>query len=164
MPPESLSTLAVMKPGPRTARNSNIRIRQRFHMPGVPMEDSLKVFSHEDSSKTITGEGRMSEVPGDHHDVMRIDLHNFSLSWYIGTHVEARTRIHRSGARPDRGSPGKAHVEGAESHCRAERHDAGRSAGGHCAPCIRGESAFFAADPQRDRAVQGALRHDSEIN
>src|ERR1019366_5463431 len=74
MPPESLSTLAVMKPGPRTARNSNIRIRQRFHMPGVPMEDSLKVFSHEDSSKTITGEGRMSEVPGDHHDVMRIDF------------------------------------------------------------------------------------------
>jgi len=29
---ESLSTLAVMNPGPRTARNSRIRIRQRFHM------------------------------------------------------------------------------------------------------------------------------------
>src|SRR5579859_1588466 len=33
MPPESLSTLAVINPGPRTARNSSIRIRQRFHMP-----------------------------------------------------------------------------------------------------------------------------------
>src|ERR1035441_4943624 len=32
MPPESLSTLAVMNPGPRTARNSSIRIRQRFAM------------------------------------------------------------------------------------------------------------------------------------
>src|SRR6516162_10300479 len=33
IPPESLSTLAVMNPGPRTAKNSSIRFRQRFHMP-----------------------------------------------------------------------------------------------------------------------------------
>src|SRR5271157_6012856 len=32
MPPESLSTLAVMNPGPRTAKNSSIRIRQRFNI------------------------------------------------------------------------------------------------------------------------------------
>src|SRR5579859_123245 len=36
MPPESLSTLAVMKPGPSTARNSMIRIRQRFHIDSFP--------------------------------------------------------------------------------------------------------------------------------
>src|ERR1700722_13625589 len=42
MPPESLSTLAVMNPGPRTARKRMIRIRQRFHMEmRVPKLDSL---------------------------------------------------------------------------------------------------------------------------
>jgi len=30
MPPESLSMLAVIKPGPSTARKSSIRIRQRL--------------------------------------------------------------------------------------------------------------------------------------
>src|SRR5579863_470461 len=32
MPPESLSTLAVMNPGPSTARKRRIRIRQRVHI------------------------------------------------------------------------------------------------------------------------------------
>src|ERR1700730_15724192 len=47
MPPESLSTLAVMKPGPRTARNNMIRIRQRFHIVTLPDSghaDSLPIL------------------------------------------------------------------------------------------------------------------------
>jgi hypothetical protein len=34
-PPEALSTFAVINPGPRTARNSSIRVLQRFHMLAV---------------------------------------------------------------------------------------------------------------------------------
>ena len=47
MPPESLSMLAVIKPGPSTARKSSIRIRQRLSI-GQGEEfnlNSLTVYS-----------------------------------------------------------------------------------------------------------------------
>jgi hypothetical protein len=45
MPPESLSTFAVMNPGPSTARKRMIRIRQRFHMvTRVPRVGSLRFW------------------------------------------------------------------------------------------------------------------------
>ncbi len=53
MPPESLSTLAVMNPGPRTARNSMIRIRQRFHIGA----DSCWRLVYIVSFLTIAGRG-----------------------------------------------------------------------------------------------------------
>src|SRR5271166_5754869 len=75
----------------------------------------------------------------------------------------AKSRTRRSRARPDRGTDGKAHVEGAQGRRRAEGYDTRRSAGGNRPPCLRGQDrSLLAADAEGDRAVQGPIRDDPE--
>src|ERR1700690_2559839 len=84
MPPESLSTLAVINPGPRTARNSNIRIRQRFHITAHSYGGVIII-----SSMNITAQTQRCELQA------RASLRQSStlrvaetiLFWYIGTNV-----------------------------------------------------------------------------
>src|SRR5580700_1261905 len=90
MPPESLSTLAVMNPGPSTARNRSIRIRHRFNMAAV-----LR-WIHKSSSLTITGRTGMREA-GQLTKAIRPGIHDSAkLPWYTCTQV-AGTGAHDTG-------------------------------------------------------------------
>src|ERR1700722_18113865 len=58
------------------------------------------------------------------------------VPWYIGTHDRGK-RLGRGGTDSDRCPDGKAPAQSVEGRRRTERHEPGRSAGGHCAPCVR---------------------------
>src|SRR5271157_1555507 len=168
MPPESLSTLAVMNPGPRTARNSSIRIRQRFHMPAGSYGGFIQV-----SFLTITGQAGAREPcrPRSREEVSRrgltgLDYRGTLVRMYQGgAHAAsaAKSRTCRSRARPDRRPYGKALVEGAQGRRRAEGDHPRRPVGRNRPARLRRQTrSLLRADAEGNRAVQVHLRHDSE--
>src|SRR5580698_8922526 len=106
MPPESLSTLAVMIPGPRTAKNRSIRIRQRFHISAGSYGGFIPSFLT-DHNRPGRGEAnRDRSFPRPSMQLLAGSL----VLWYIGTYVtrETRSGTHRRRARPNRRAPRKA--------------------------------------------------------
>src|ERR1039457_32625 len=76
MPPESLSTLAAINPGPRTAKNRSIRIRQRLSiLAEFRSQNQGLCFPKPQASTRPTGRSDLARNPRE------LEIPGFALRW-----------------------------------------------------------------------------------